>query len=56
MTEINGKFYINIGYGVTSGPAGSKIYQKSGAVIVEQTITVAFGYVYIKNSRRSELS
>ena len=46
MSEINGKFYTNKGYGITSGAAGTKIYQRSGAVIVEQTITMAYGYVY----------
>jgi hypothetical protein len=50
VTEIKGKFYINKGYGVTSGASGTKIYQKSGTVIVEQTITVAFGYVHIRES------
>ena len=43
VTEMSGKFYINQGYGITSGAAGTKVYERGGAVIVEQTVTMAYG-------------
>ena len=43
VSEIDGKFYTNNGYGVTTGAEGTKLYTKNGAVIVEKEVTMAYG-------------